>query len=246
MTHHSLYRTRRALGPVLLLAALAAAGCDERTLSWTYASDAPPALAGNRRVALVARIPLTSSVVAGSVNQEELVNTFAGELMQMGYRVVVLREEPFRVPKAACKEKLTAEAAEKPKATIERSVEIGGADMTARYKAAQDANADLLMEVSVQATRQTKSTMWSNPIPFAPAYHTTEWQTKIRQVSVCVSAPASQEALATVTVRYRSPTDKLAHAVEDACLGLRWARDGRAPGRAKLTGRPARVADDSD
>lgn len=228
-------RSGRDVLALCMLAAGLAGGCsDRRTLSWTYATDTPHRIESAGRVAVVqespGRYPAGMRTIA-----EEMSTALAAELIGRGLRVTMLRDPtggPAQTQPAA-----TSGPAAPPPPNSPRPVMP--ADLVARYTAARQAQADLLLELSAAALEKLSVSAFS--IPFAQERVSMSGRTLIQQASLRVSDPATQTLIATVTVQYDDPHDGLTDVCKDLCLGLDCIRKGMKAQNLLLKGPPGKV-----
>jgi hypothetical protein len=216
-----------------LLAALLLAGCDKRTLEWSYSPAGPEAVRTARTVALVQEYGWSR----GARSQHgELVGLLADELMARGYRVVVLHE-PLPPPGPAASGPAGSPSSQPAFQPPYRLIAVP--DTAARYAAAKEAQADLLLELHTRSHDVVHGTAFSGPFVHTRFYVTVT--TTYQQATLRVSNPRDQSLLAMITVRYEDSCDEAATVAADLCMGLDFVRKDVAARQVTLKGSPGNV-----
>jgi hypothetical protein len=221
------------------------------------------------------------------LEQREIAGALAEELMKKGYSVVYLHEPPLAAvsvappaapwtqpaggaipassqPAGGAIPASTQPAGEPTGAPVRIVVappSLAG-DLSARYAAAREARADILLEVTARV--ETRVDVYDAGGSYGPyigyrrygrhgpywgywghgyygrEVYVREWRS-ISRATLRVSNPRDRTLLATVTVQYASPTDDPADVAKDLCLGLDFIRQGWPAQRVTLKGPPENV-----
>jgi hypothetical protein len=222
MTNFVRPRTSRGAWIVACLAAALAAGCDRRNLAWSYAPEGPQRLAAARSAALVQEPDSPGGRLP------ELVSALAGELMRKGWSITLLREA---WPPPAIYRGPVVYAPAPPTAA---AIPLLPGDLLARYAAAREVRAELLLELSVETSTDAQVFMVSGPF----VHHRVIVREKryIRQATLRISSPREQRLLAAVSVEYDDPAGSIAAVARDLCLGLDFVRQAWPPQSVTLKG----------
>jgi hypothetical protein len=243
-----------------ILAASAAAGCDKRSLAWTYAQGASGVVAEARAAAIV-----QEPVGPRYQGQEsrEIAGALGEELMKKGLAVVFLYEPGGGAVYVASAAPASAPAADPQSqpaspAAAPGAIAVRGGGMLARYSAARQAHADVLLEV--EARVHTSVDVYDTGGPYWH-YGRRGWHGRrgywgydyyggdarvleyrsIPSATLRISDPRAHAVLATVTVRYQNASDSPSDVAKDLALGLDLIRDGWSPRTVTLKGKPGKV-----
>jgi hypothetical protein len=245
----SRWKTQLA-GAACVLAAGLLAGCDSRSLSWSYLPDAPALVQPGRPVALVGeyddyRGP--GRIVA------DLTNSLASDLMTRGYRVSVLAGGPPAVVLMPAQPQPPAPPAppQPPQPPMPPAPPLppqppqpptaappagpGPSPFAqARYAAARDINAAFLLELHVSITEEVYVNEGGGP--YRHRWRTVTVTPLVPHATLRISRPQDQTLVGSVTVRYDDPTGDPAKVAADLCMGLDFIRQGAPPQQVILKG----------
>jgi len=219
-----------------LLAAGLLAGCDKRALNWSYSPGGPEMVQPGRSLALVQEYGWQRGL-----HQQlgEVVSCLAGELMARGYRVVVLHE-PLPSPMGQATSGPATSPSGQPAAPAPPRL-LATHDILARYAAAQEVQADLLVELHARMLEEVNTTSYGYGGPFFRVRYYTTVSTSIQQATLRLSNPRDRTLVGTVTVRYDDTCDEPSTVAADLGMGLDFIRKGVPPQAVTLKGSPGSV-----
>jgi hypothetical protein len=177
----------------------------------------------------------------------DLTNALAGDMMTRGYRVSVLAggPPPGAVLVVPAPPPQPAPAPGQPPqpppsmpspepATQAYATPPPPPDAQARYAAARQAHAALLMELHVSITEEVNVRDYGGP--YRPHMRQVVVTPLVPTATLRISRPDDQTLVAAVTVRYDESTSDPAKVAADLCTGLDFIRQGAPPQQVVLKG----------